>query len=389
MPVLIVLLCLLRPFEVSADPLVLHARQLEKSGDQEGAAKLLSAWLAGNPGATGSSSIFLTYMRLEQDLPALLDASGRYLQSAKGLPGAAGAFERIAQLFDLAGRIEDARNAYLSAHEEGAADSTLVSAFLLSLQMNDTDTMASTLAQMPGKGGSAELLLRALSEIRAGDRAAARTTLVGLADQTGNPDLSVKALWILYQTAHTGGDSAGEAAARSKLGARFSAAPETALASVPASAESSAPRPIVVQMPVPGTLDQGAALPGTGAVTPDSTPPKAAPAPAENPAPANSPAPGTAAPIAPQPSTPAVPTAPPSSPLNSVQAGSFLMKENADDLLAELAKRGFPAVVVRETIQGKDRYRVLAATGLDADAAKATLKKLSDAGFRGFLVQDK
>jgi hypothetical protein len=383
MPVFIVLLWLLCPPQTSAEPLVLHARQLEKAGDQEGAARLLSAWLAGNPGTSGSSSVFLTYMRLEQDLPALLDASGRHLQSAKGLPGAAGAFERIARLFDLAGRVEDARNAYLSAHEEGAADSTLVSAFLLSLQMNDTDMMASTLAKMPGKGGSAELLLRALSEIRAGDRAAARATLVGLADQTGNPDLSVKALWILYQTAHTGGDSSGEAAARSKLVSRFSASPETALTSVPASAESSAPRPIVVQMPAPGGLDQGAALPSAGVVTPDSAPPKAVPAPAVTPAPDAPPQ------TAPQNNTPVAPAAQPSSPLNSVQAGSFLMKENADDLLSELTKRGFPAVVVLETIQGKDRYRVLAATGLDGDAAKAIVKRLSDAGFRGFLVQDK
>jgi cell division septation protein DedD len=327
-------------------------------------------------------------MRLEQDLPALLQESGRFLQTAKGVPGAAAAFERIARLFELAGRIEEARNAYLSAHAEGAADSTLVSAFLLSLQMNDADMMAATLEQMPGKGGSAELLLRALTEIRAGNRAAARATLVGLADQTGNPDLAVKALWILYQTAHTSGDSAGETDARSKLGSRFAAAPETAIATVPASAESSAPRPIVVLMPVPGPYDRGVALPNT-----DSAPSQTDSAPSKtDSAPTDNPAPGTPTQTSPQGNLPVAPAAqsvPPSSPLISVQAGSFLMKENADDLLGELMKRGFPAVVVHETIQGKDRYRVLAAAGLDGDAAKAILKKLSDAGFRGFLVQDK
>ena len=78
-----------------------------------------------------------------------------------------------------------------------------------------------------------------------------------------------------------------------------------------------------------------------------------------------------------------------SSPKVSVQAGSFLMKENADDLVSELSKRGFAPVVVHETVQGKDRYRVLAGTGLDTEAAKATLKKLSEEGFRGFVVADK
>jgi hypothetical protein len=46
-------------------------------------------------------------------------------------------------------------------------------------------------------------------------------------------------------------------------------------------------------------------------------------------------------------------------------------------------------VVVRVTVEGKDRYRVLAGTGLETEAAKATLKKLSDEGFRGFVVADK
>jgi cell division protein FtsN len=65
------------------------------------------------------------------------------------------------------------------------------------------------------------------------------------------------------------------------------------------------------------------------------------------------------------------------------------MKENADDLLSELTRRGFSAVIVHEVTQAKDRYRVLAGSGLEMDAAKEVMKRLSDAGFRGFLVQDK
>lgn len=331
--------------------------------------------------------VFGTYLRVEQDLPRLLDESGRFLKSGKGVPGAASQFERIARLFDLAGRIEEARNAYMAAHAEGASDSTLVSAFLLSLQMNDAEVMASSLEQMQGKGGSAELLLRALSDMHAGDRAAAqsppsaaRATLIGLADQTGNPDLALKALWILYQAARSSGDAAGEAAVRSKLGTRFAAAPETALAAGSSPTGSGAPYSIVVEMPAPAPFETGSAPPKA-----DSAPPKADSAP-----PADSgPGPQPQTPLTPAETSPAAQPVQSASPLISVQAGSFLVKENADDLLSELTRRGFSAAVVHDVAQGKDRYRVFAGKGLEIDAAKDVLKRLSDAGFRGFLVQEK
>jgi cell division septation protein DedD len=358
---------------VSADPLVAHARQLAKSGDNGEAAQLFSAWLAANAGASGSAAVFAEYMNLEQNLPALFDASGRFLQSGKGVPGAAVQFERIARLFDLAGRIEEARNAYVAAHVEGAPDSTLVSAFLLSLQMNDADAMSASIEQMQGRGESMELFLRALSMVRAGNPAAARTALIGLADQTGNPDISLKALWILYQAARSGGDSAGQSALRAKLGSRFSAAPETALAAGP-SPVGAGPRATVVQMPAPGPFETGS-VPAAAAEGPAAAS-ESAPAAVEGPAVAAE-------------SVPAARPAPPSSPLMSVQAGSFVMKENADDLVLELGKRGFTAVVTHEVVQGRDRYKVFAGTGLLVDAAKEILKKLSEAGFSGFILQEK
>jgi cell division septation protein DedD len=272
------------------------------------------------------------------------------------VPGAAVQFERIARLFNLAGRIEEARGAYLAAHSEGAPDSTLVSAFLLSLQMNDAEMMSASLAQMSGTGETA--FLRALWDARAGDSTAARAALVGLADQTGNPELALKALWILYEAARSSGDSEGQGTLRAKLTRRFGPSPETALAAGPFPG-GAAPRATVVQMPAPDPLEIRQSLPAV------SAPPAAS----EN---TLSGAPGL-----------------PSSPLMAVQAGSFLMKENADDLVSELNKRGFSPVVVHETAQGKDRYRVLAGTGLELEAAKIMLKRLSDAGYRGFLIQMK
>ena len=46
------------------------------------------------------------------------------------------------------------------------------------------------------------------------------------------------------------------------------------------------------------------------------------------------------------------------------------MKENADDLLLELGKRGFSATLQHDQVQGRDRWRVLAGSGLDRDAER-------------------
>ncbi len=72
-----------------------------------------------------------------------------------------------------------------------------------------------------------------------------------------------------------------------------------------------------------------------------------------------------------------------------MQAGSFKVKENADDLIAELTRRGFSPVLRQETLQGKDHYRVFAATGLDAEQARATIARLKQLGFSGFVVSEK
>ena len=385
---IIVILCFLVAPGAPGEPLIAHALQLEKAKDSEGAAKLLSAWLDMNPGAPGAAEIFGSYMRTEQNLPALFDASSRFLRSGRGTPGAAIQFERIARLFDLAGRIEEARNAYVAAHDEGAPDSTIVSAFLLSLQMNDIDAMAACIQKMPGKGGSTELFLRALSGVRGGDPSAARAQLIGLAEQTGSPDVALKALWVLYEAARKSGDSAGQAVLRAKLTGRFAAAPEAALLQAPAVA-GSAQRALVIQMPAPGPFDAGPAPISTAPQ--QAAPGQAAPAQA---APVQAPSQAAPQPTQPAPAgapdvTPAEQPALIASPTLSVQAGSFVMKENADDLVAELTRRGFAPVMIHDSSQGRDRYRVMVGTGLAADAAKGILKKLSDAGFRGFLMQDK
>lgn len=362
--------------DVSADALLQRAADSERAGDFDGAASALAEWLSGNAGAAGSAGVFDSYLRVEQDFPKLLQTAAAFLKTAKGVPGAAAQFERIARLFDLSGRIEEARDAYLAAHAEGAPDSTVVSAFLLSLRMNDADSMSAALERLKGRSPSSEILLQALSDLRAGDRAAARAGLIGLAEQTGNPDLALKSLWVLYQFAQGAGDTAGQSDARAKLGRRFASAPETVLAAGAPGPSSQAGRQVVLPAPVPDAI----------AVTAPTGQPPAAP----DAAPA---VPGQPQPSSPGPSTPAAqPASRPTAPAAvrySVQAGSFQMKENADDLLLELGKQGFSATVLHDLAQGRDRWRVFAGSGLERDAAEAVRAKLSAAGFTGFLIQDK
>ena len=343
------------------DPLVGRAWERCKAGDAEEAALLLRSWMEINPGAPGAARLFDEYFSIEQDFPRLVNESRSFLKEARGRAGTGAQLLRIARLFDVAGRVEEARDAYLAAAQNGASDEALLSAFLLSLEMNDSDSMRTTLAGLTGRGGSAELLLGALAALQAGDVEKARGTLLGLAGQTGDPGLAVRALWVLYATATARGDKAEKDAVRGRLKARFPAAPETALTAEGAQG--------VVQSPGPDPFAVAAAQTAAASSTAASS----------------STAGGAAAAVVPD----AAAAAPSAKATFSVQAGSFRMKENADDLVAELTKRGFTPVVIHDTPQGKERFRVLAGAGLGAEEARAVMARLSQAGFSGFLVSDK
>ena len=387
-----------------ADPLLDSAREKEKAGDNEAAASLLGSWLAANSGSTAAPSVFAEYVTVEQDFPVLMERASLFLKTARGVPGAAQQFQTIARLFELAGRVEPARDAWLAAGQEGAPDSALVSAFLLSLQMNDADSMATVLQQLSGSSAGARILLQALSDLKQGRGAAARSALLGLSEQTGDPELSLKATWVLYQSATEAGDTTGQETARGRLRQKFALSPESALASSSASPTSQNARPTVVPAPAPGPLNGAATSQPPAAAAEGPTPPAdggASSAPAVAPTPPAAPTPPVTAAPSPGPA-PAVPPAvapaasgaPSSSPAPSpatfsVQAGSFGMKENADDLMSELSRRSFTPVLVRDLVQGKDHYRVLAGAGLDVDSAKAVLARLSAAGFSGFIVKDR
>jgi cell division septation protein DedD len=376
----VLLLCLVSFLAVSvsltADPLISRAQQREKAGDTEGAARLYASWLQANAGASGATRVFSRYFRMEHDFFALRNASLSLLATAHGQPGAADQFAEIARLFELGGMTGEARDAYLSAYGEGAGNRTLVSAFLLSLQMYDTDAMAKCLAPLESREGSAGPLLRALADIQAGHGEAAGAALARLADSSLEPDVALKARWVMYETARAAGDQKGQADARARLSADFPSAPETALVSTARTAT-------VVLFPSPDIFVTGDApdQPSTAIQMGETSQPPAA-------SPASVPA------QAPSVSQTTEPAEPPQTQTTepaklSVQAGSFQVKENADDLFAELSNRGFSPIQKMETIQGREHYRVFAGVGLDPVQARALLAKLLQLGFSGILVTEK
>jgi cell division septation protein DedD len=84
-----------------------------------------------------------------------------------------------------------------------------------------------------------------------------------------------------------------------------------------------------------------------------------------------------------------VPTEPPPAEKTfSVQAGSFQVRENADELVKELSRAGFDPLVREAAVQGKTVFRVFAATGLDRDSAARFLERLRTAGYAGITVGD-
>jgi hypothetical protein len=72
----------------------------------------------------------------------------------------------------------------------------------------------------------------------------------------------------------------------------------------------------------------------------------------------------------------------------SVQAGSFLVRENAEELAADLAEKGFHPVVLEETSQGKSLFKLYAGIGMEREAALSLADSLRRAGYAGFLISE-
>ena len=414
------------PASASAlDSALQEARLEEMAGDRQGAAHMLASWLDSNPGSPQAPVVMFRYLAEEQNLSSLLEVGKRFLQSARAGNALPETMARLARLFETAGKTEEARDAYLAAFARGAPVSALESAFLLSLEMNDMDALQSGLASIKDSETERVDFLRACVSFQKGDSGPANAELARIADSAADQSVVLRALWMSYQIAVRSGDPAARLLATRRLQAKFPQSPEYAIAAAEG-ATTARDSANVSLMALPGRFLSGSPSPEPPSSLPapagPSTVPPAAPTPAAATAAAATPAAAATTPAAAaatpaaaattsaavtapaaEPSSAGAPAPPTSQKTLAVQAGSFQMKENADDLISELTKKGFSPTLRIDALeagasssqgsasgsQGKSLYRVFAGTGLAVDEARALLDKLHEAGFSGFLLNDR
>ncbi len=390
-------LCAAAAHGIGMDPTLREARLELMAADREGAARMYAAWLDAHPGSPSAPIVFNRYFDTEQSLPELVENAGKFLKTARQGNSLPEVLARIARLFEVVGMTEQAREVYLSAYAQGAPFSALESAFLLSLEMNDLPAMQSALAGLKDGGSVRAELLTACAAYQQGDNGPAATALTRIVDSASDQSVVLKALWLRYRIAVQSGDAAARQDAVKLLRDRFPRSPEYALAAaeepvaaaqapgsvtllaLPGSFLRGQPAPLPEPPPSPGSSnpqpeDAGFASSGAAGQAPSAGTGAAGQAPSAGTGAAQQPIPGGAVAA--------------SQKTLSVQAGSFQMKENADDLISHLEKNGFSPTLRTDAAQGKLLFRVFVGRGLSSDEARALLDKLHGAGFSGFMMSD-
>jgi cell division protein FtsN len=351
------------------------------AADTAGAARMYAHWLDVNHGSPAAPLMFQRYFDTEPSLPALLENARKFLTTSQKGAFLPESMMRVARLFDVAGLTEEARDAYLAALARGAPDSALESSFLLSLEMNDTGALQAALAGLKDDEGERARFLKACIAYQKGDTGPASEALMHIAEGSADQSVALKALWLRYQIAVRAGDSAARQEAAKLLQVRFPRSPEGVMAAADDPTSSARAPADVTLMAKPSSFlgNEPAPLPASRpAAGPEQDAAPSAAQPADSPAPS----PATAIPLPPgNVGKPAPRTL-------SVQAGSFQMKENADDLISGLVKNGFEPTLRSDAAQGKILYRVFVGRGLTAEEAHSLLDKLHQAGFSGFLTSD-
>jgi hypothetical protein len=313
------------PRVAAETPDLSEAGRREQAGDREGAIGIYRAWLRESPDPARVDAVFAVLFRLETDLTDLLD-----LASAPGIgPEPLLALSRLAE---MSGRLEEARTLAERARQAGAGVEAMITTALLALEMNDAEAIAGALDSLRAKGDAWEVVVDGYRDIAAERWDLAREKLARAAESSADPRIALAGLWGLYECSRRSGDAEGTAAAAAAIGRRFPGAPEEALT---AGRASLWPNPSQFATGLPG---DAAPLVKAGAF--------------------------------------------------SVQAGSFLVRENAEELAADLAEKGFHPVVLEETSQGKSLFKLYAGIGMEREAALSLADSLRRAGYAGFLISE-
>jgi tetratricopeptide (TPR) repeat protein len=333
--------------------------------------------------------------RLERDFGLLVQSSRDLLAQAKDAPFPPGLAFRLARFFELSGRLEDALTLYRREIAANASPEALQAALRLCIEMNDMDAASQIIASKPELQGG---VLAGQIALQRGDIMGARTCFKTILGSSPDPKASLQAMYGLYSVAVAGGDQAEIGQAADLLVRSFPRSPEAAVART-AGKGSATEKVRVLLAPIPmQALDAALwaysaapaaqatpAAQSTEAVT-QSSPPQSHAQPAADQA---------SAPLqdeareAHQPDAQAE-TPPASKPEGkvSVQAGSYRVRENAEDMVLELKKQGFPAMVREYIAGGATYYKAIASAAVEMDEAKKIMERLREIGFEGILLFD-
>jgi hypothetical protein len=366
---------------VNAEPLGLaDALTLEKEGDKAHALQIYITLAADLPPGQESIKSFEAILRLENGVDSLIRAAGLLTKKAVGTQLPAGLAEKYAGIAELAGDLETSAVLYRFEYAVSRSASALDSLAALCIEMNDLDGAELLLkgqAEPPRKQ-----FLQAEYALQSGDVAGALKAVEPPA-ATASWDSALRALYVKFCAAVSISD--GEAAGRAarQLAAAYPRSPEAAIA-LRAVAGDGGTHSRISASAAPG---QFLGDPKKGMESSADT--------GSTPAPSSTSAVPSIPEVSTIPASPvqSIPTAPirsdqPSIPLKnaSIQTGSYLVRENADDMVRVLKEKGFPAVVRENAISGKTYFRALAVYGTDAEQAKKILDELKAMGFDGVLI---
>jgi hypothetical protein len=327
-----------------ATPLQLvEAWHLERGGDGVAAARLYLSWARDHAEEPSALAGYAGFLRTERNLDTIVDAGRVLAISLPRLPGAWPLVAETSRLFELAGLDEEAAALADDAWKRGGPAGLLLRAQRLRLVMGDLEAYAAAAARVVALPGLDPLapafdLLSGLLETGV---SGAERVLAGSTD----PATRVLAAWNLFEAARAGGDKAAAARAATRIAELFPGSPESSLALATATGAPSR----LIEAPSPALFTT------------------------------------LAAPIL---ETPTTVITPPTAPVASwvVQAGSFRVRENADELVMDLRRAGFEPIIRESIVQGTTLWRVIAGIGLDRKTADDLVERLRASGYAGIVV---
>jgi len=320
-----------------------EAGQAERAEDDRDAARLYLSWAYDHAGLPSAIAGYSGYLRTERGVDALVEAGRDLAGSLPRFPGAWPLVDATARLFELAGLDEEAADLAEDAWERGGPASLLLRAMRLRLVMGDLEGYSAAAARavaLPGLD-PLEPALDMLSGRTEEGISAAERILAGSTD----PSARLLAAWSLFEAARAAADAKATSRAAERISELFPGSPESVIALAAVTVASSR----VIEAPSPARFTAAAA-----------------------------PIPAVPTPVVASPTVPA--------PRYAVQAGSFRVRENADELVKDLRRAGFEASVQESIVQGTTLWRVLAGAGLDRKSADDLAARLRASGYAGIVV---